>query len=557
MGAALRLAEDQLSGSFDESVESAAEAMESFPTFCSLVEITPKDGGLIPFHYEDWHAEQRRFERDRTGSDIILKPRQVGFSTLELGRDLHFAVTRIGVSVVVVVHNRDAADGLFLVVKTMLDALRKVGLAPRTTYDNVRVLVFGDLRSSIRIVEAGATEKAGDQKGRSGTIHRLHITELAQWGAAQATLAAVLGCVPKGGEVVIESTARGAGGAFYELVQDAKDGRGPYRLHFFPWYQHAEYRLAVGDGFDTRPRDRWEEILRARGCDDEQIAWWREKVDNKAIGIEKALQEWPIDEETCFRAGGGHYITASAIDALAARVQTPLRVEHSLRFQRPSNGHEHAEQTLDIEARTYARAIAHRRYIVSGDPAEGVGGDGSSCTVLDAETGETVCTAWSDAIEAGDFGLALAVLGHRYNTALVVCERNNHGHAVLRALEREAQYPDHRIYRAEDRKRGWVTNAATRPPLFEDLRMAIEEGSAWTPDAATIGEARTIVKDPEDGRPRARNKGQAGGAKDDRFVSWGIGWQVRSKPLLGQRTWDAMAKLRAARMSAASNGDNQ
>lgn len=558
MGAALQLDRDdggrassEDADDLDEDLVGIAEVLADFPSFGSLVSIKPKAGGLIPFHYEDWNDEQQQFERERTGRDLVLKPRQIGFSTLELARDLQFALTRVGVDVVVVVHEREAAARLFLVIKTMLDALRECGLAPETKYDNVRELVFADLNSSIRVIEAGATEEAASKKGRSGTIHRLHVTELAFWGAAATTMVALLGCVPSTGEVVIESTPNGASGTFYELVQSAKETRGPYRLHFFPWYRHEEYRLDAPSDFDARPRDRWEQLLRDAGCDDPQIAWWRSKVDDRNIGLEKALQEWPIDPESCFRTGGGHYITAGAIDELSRHKRDPKRIESSLRLVRPDG----TALALDVEVRTFADPVPHRRYVVGGDPSEGVGGDGSSATVLDWETGETVCTAWSDTIEAGDFGLVCAALGRRYNDAMLAIERNNHGHAALRALEREAQYPEHRIYRAEDRKRGWVTNAATRPVLFDDLRMAIEEGSATTPDVATLGEARTLVKDPADGKPRARHKGQAGGAKDDRFVSWAIAWQVRSKPLPGQRTWDAMARLRAARQAggAASN----
>lgn len=548
-------------GAADLDIDAAAEVMGDFKSFCGLVEIKPTDGGLALFEYEAWRAEQQQFEADRTGRDIVCKPRQIGFSTLELARDLHFAVTRIGVNVVVVVHEKKAAEDLFLVVKTMLESLRKIGLAPATKYDSVRQIVFADLNSSIRVLEAGATEQAAAKKGRSGTIHRLHLTELAYWGAAQTTMTALLGCVPASGEVCIESTANGAGGLFYELVQAAKVGLGPYRLHFFAWHRQERYRLAANDGeaFDPRPRDRWETILRAAGCDDDQIRWWRSIVDDAAWGIERALQEYPIDPESCFRTGGGHYISARAIDEMATQLREPKRIETTLRFKKPSNDTAAGELVLDIEVRTYADPVAHRRYVVSGDPSEGVEHDDAGITILDWETGETVAVAWSSRLEAGDFGIACGVLGFRYNTAVVAIERNNHGHAALRALSRELQYPDSKIYRAADRKPGWLTNGATRPVLFDDLRMAIEEGSATTPDARVLGEARTIVKDPADGKPRARNKGQTGGAKDDCFVAWGIGWQVRSKPLPGQRMWDAMARVRAARMgtNGHANGDSE
>lgn len=490
-------------------VADAAEVASHFPTWCSLVKIRTKSGGLIPFDYERWHTEQRRFERDRTGRDLVLKPRQVGFSTLELARDLWTATTHEGVNVTVAVHERELAEQLFLVVRTMLDELRTIGLAPRTRHDNRRELVFDDLHSAVRVVEAGATEASASKKGRSGTIHRLHATELAYWSAAQTTMTALLGCDPS--EVVIESTANGAGGLFYDLVQEALGGRGGYRLHFFPWHKHRAYRQPIAAGFDPTPRDDWERAMRSSGCDDQQIAWWRTRVADPAIGLEKALQEWPIDPHSCFRASGRQYIAADALDRLARAVRAPLRVE----------------RMRGMELRVYRDPRPGAQYILSCDVAEGVGQDASGALAIERKTGEIDAVLWSDSVEAGDVGLALAALAARYNGALVAAERNNHGHATIRALEREAKYPH--IYCHDDGRLGWITTPATRPPLFDELRMAIEAGAVWTPDAQVLAEARTIIRD-DDGRPRAKGKGLPGGCRDDLFVAWGIGWQVRQRP---------------------------
>ena len=68
--------------------EQLAEVLADFPSFCSLLEIKLKAGGLVRFDHSRWNDEQRRFEAERTGCDIVIKPRQIGFSTLELARDL-------------------------------------------------------------------------------------------------------------------------------------------------------------------------------------------------------------------------------------------------------------------------------------------------------------------------------------------------------------------------------------------------------------------------------------------------------------------------------------
>ena len=144
-----------------------AEVLGDFPTFCSLLEIRTKKDGIINLDYSRWHPEQRQFELERTGLDITVKPRQIGFSTLEMARDLHHAMTRPGENVQVVVHDADIKEQLFLTLRTMADGLHKVGLLPRTRYSTKTELVFRDLDSAVRIVEAGTTTTAAQKKGRS------------------------------------------------------------------------------------------------------------------------------------------------------------------------------------------------------------------------------------------------------------------------------------------------------------------------------------------------------------------------------------------------------
>ena len=53
--------------------------------------------------------------------------------------------------------------------------------------------------------------------------------------------------------------------------------------------------------------------------------------------------------------------------------------------------------------------------------------------VFERGTGRHMATLWG-MFRPGDFAAALATLAGRYNRGQVAVERNNHGHAVLRAL---------------------------------------------------------------------------------------------------------------------------
>ncbi len=496
-----------------ELLDLAAEVFDDFPTFCSLLDIRTKSGGIIPFDYEKWHDEQRAFEGQRTGNDIVVKPRQIGFSTLELARDLRFAIVNGGTNTLVVGHDKDLVEQLFLTIKIMAGGLKRRNLLPPTKYDNVRELVFADRGSAIRVVESGQTKKSAQKKGRSGAIHRLHATEQAFWGEPKETMAALRGA-SEGAEVINESTPNGVGGVYYDVVQAALHGEGQAKLHFFPWWKHARYHAPCLPGFDPKPRDKWEEKLRAFGVSDQQIAWWRSKVDAPDFGLEKTLQEYPESIETCFRASGRMFFAPDSLDAIAGRVRAPLR-----RVEVVWEGRHLGWLLVFEEPRKNA---IPGDYVVGADVAEGVDEDASSAHVLDRASGATVATMHSAMIEPGDFGLALAVIGRLYGMADVAPERNNHGHATIRALQREAKYL--RIYKHADKKLGWRTDLATRPPLFDELARAIREKSTHTPDSRTLAECRTIIID-EDGKPRARAS-----CHDDCYVSWAIAWQVRSKP---------------------------
>ncbi|HLT41927.1 MAG TPA: hypothetical protein VKZ95_04415 [Sphingobacteriaceae bacterium] len=92
---------------------------------------------------------------------------------------------------------------------------------------------------------------------RSGTIQLLHISEFGKIcreypNKAQEIIAGALNTVQAGQFITIESTAEGREGHFYNMVkkaQDAQDRGDPlglldFKLFFFPWWKHPEYRLS-------------------------------------------------------------------------------------------------------------------------------------------------------------------------------------------------------------------------------------------------------------------------------------------------------------------------
>lgn len=502
------------------------EVVADMRAFAALLSIKLKASGFLAFSYDRWNAEQKRYHRNRTRRDVVLKPRQIGFSTLELVRDVWYALRYEGVQVLIVSHDSSLCEQMFRDVRRMIDGFVDVmaGIIPRPAASSVREVVLHN-GSAIRIVEAGATARVADQRGRSGTIHRLHATEVAFWGAAEATFAALMGAVSPTGEVVAESTPNGAAGTFYEMALAAEsDPSNEWTLHFFPWFEHAEYRKATAAGFDPAPLSDEERQLRVSGCDDEQIAWWRAQLaDPTRGGLARLKQEFPLDSASCFVMPGGAFLDAETCDWLAAEVRNPIALE-------PMTVTTPTPKTLGTLT-VYALPLPGASYVIGADVSEGVEGDESALDVMDRKTGVTVATYASNTISPGDFGLALAWAGRRYNVALVAPERNNHGHTTLRTLstERTSVTPYHRVFVAADGRPGWLTSSATRPPLFDELAGALRDRSTSSPELAFAQQSRTLVR-AQNGKPAAANKGTKGGARDDRWIARAIAWQLRQRP---------------------------
>jgi hypothetical protein len=489
-----------------------AEALSDFRKFCGLLEIQPKGGGgRIRFILSPL---QRAYCDARTPRDIILKPRQVYITTLESAYDLWVFLTRPGARVVVVCQSqtdqgpfKDIAEKFRL----FFDSLSRAGLRLDFGRQSMGEWTLPKRDSVLRIIQAGASDAAAAKKGRGGTINRLHFTEAAFFEHADVTFNSLLESVPgpeHGSSIINESTPNGVGGFYYEQWQAAVRHQNGYAAHFFRWWEHPEYLVALEPGEIITPRTPLEEKLASQGVTPEQLKWYRRKVAEK--GQDLTLQEYPSDPETCFLVSGRPFFDIETTNQLVHQAKPPVRVEQhgALRiFQEPERG---------------------AAYVISLDTSEGTSEDGtadkadySAAPVFNRKSGEHVATLhgrWPP----WEAARMVAALGVTYNNALIAVERNNHGHAVLQALDREQKYRN--IYRHDDGKAGWPTNVVTRPVMLDALDDAHRQGLFKTPDTLLLGEMRTFVIAPN-GRPQA-----ARGAHDDLVMGTAIGWAVRGKP---------------------------
>src|SRR6185437_10608829 len=258
-----------------------------------------EDGMVVQFKP---NRAQRRFIDRLHHRNIILKARQLGFTTLICIVWLDHALFNSNVRCGIVAQDRDSAAVMFRdKVKFAYENLPAfIKAAMPLKADNASELHFGHNNSSIRV----ATSM------RSGTIHRLHISEFGKICAkypekAKEVMTGSIPAVPLNGVIVIESTAEGAEGRFHDLTQRAMEMEDQgkelterdYRFHFFPWWQEPRYRMSpehvVITSKDNEYFDSVESTMRT-ALDMEQRAWYVATRDSDFVGNEdNMLQEYP------------------------------------------------------------------------------------------------------------------------------------------------------------------------------------------------------------------------------------------------------------------------
>lgn len=246
--------------------------------------------------------QQIEAQKKRTGKvrALVLKGRQQGISTYTAIRYYNKATMHRGTNVYILSHEQRASDKLF----KMVDLFQTHNpIAPRTGISNVKVLEFDKLHSSYEVATAGA--KAS---GRGGTTSLFHGSECAFWENAKDHFAASVQTVPDlpGTEVILESTASGASGEFYERWQEAVAERGDYIAIFVPWFWQEEYVREVPDDFElsTEPGDTGiseAEYAKLFNLPNERMAWRRAKI-SELRSVQLFDQEYPGSPDLAFQS---------------------------------------------------------------------------------------------------------------------------------------------------------------------------------------------------------------------------------------------------------------
>ena len=498
----------------------------------NCLKIKTKSGTVVPFRLNDaqrklYAVAKRQQDAGKPVRLIILKARQLGFSTLTEGLIFHACATRKNVNALIVAHREDATANLFRMSKLFYDEL-PAPVKPMLRASNAQELVFENpsklrserearpgLRSRIRCATAG-----GRGIGRSDTLQCVHLSEYAFWpdGAdgKASTLAGILQAVPSlpGTMVVIESTANGFED-FKERWDAAVAGENDFEPVFFAWFENPDYSMPVVPGTEWTPEER--ELRDAYRLTDEQLQWRRWCIANNCGGsLDMFRQEYPASPGEAFLHSGTGVFNNEQIVLRLERIPSPAgRGEFT-------DGEWTESETGAITL--YELPEEGVPYVLGGDTA-GEGSDYFTAIVIDNVSGRIVAKLRQKYSEP-EYVRQIYALGRFYNDALVAIETNFSTYPVMKLQEME--YPNQYSREREDtytrqmrKSYGFRTDRQSRPRAIANLVEVFSSHPEWFTDRELLEEMLTFCYN-EDHRPEA-----LAGKHDDLVMGAAITYAVR------------------------------
>lgn len=496
------------------------------------LKIKTKSGTVVPFRLNDaqrklYAVAKRQQDAGKPVRLIILKARQLGFSTLTEGLIFHACATRRNVNALIVAHREDATANLFRMSKLFYDEL-PAPVKPMLRASNAQELVFENpsklrserearpgLRSRIRCATAG-----GRGIGRSDTLQCVHLSEYAFWpdGAdgKASTLAGILQAVPSlpGTMVVIESTANGFED-FKERWDAAVAGENDFEPVFFAWFENPDYSMPVVPGTEWTPEER--DLKAAYRLTDGQLQWRRWCIANNCGGsLDMFRQEYPASPGEAFLHSGTGVFDNEQIVLRLERLPGPSgRGEFT-------NGEWTESETGAITL--YELPEEGVPYVLGGDTA-GEGSDYFTAIVIDNVSGR-IAAKLRQKYSEPEYVRQIDALGRFYNDALVAIETNFSTYPVMKLQEME--YPNQYSREREDtytrqmkKSYGFRTDRQSRPRAIANLVEVFSSHPEWFTDRELLEEMLTFCYN-EDHRPEA-----LAGKHDDLVMGAAITYAVR------------------------------
>jgi hypothetical protein len=267
----------------------------------NLYWITDKAGQVVKFKP---NAEQLEFLEALHYRNVILKARQLGFSTLIQLLGLDTAVFTSNIRAGVIADTQPNAEIIFR---------DKIRFAYDRLPDGIKEARSATTDSSTELLLSNNSSVRVGVSMRSGTLQFLHVSEFGKICAKSPDRAreVVTGAIPAlsaDGFLFIESTAEGREGKFYEMCEQSRKRVGQRhqpieeKFFFFPWWRRAEYEVdPAGVVISPKMTDYFNEIERKAPCTlpPRKRAWY--VLTHTRLGADMK-REYPSTADEAFEA---------------------------------------------------------------------------------------------------------------------------------------------------------------------------------------------------------------------------------------------------------------
>ena len=498
------------------------------------IKIRDKSGKIINLQFNE--PQQRLYDiikeqklKNKPVRIVILKARQLGFSTITESILFKETTTKFNVNTGIITHQDEATKNLFNMSKLMYECLPQE-MKPAKKASNAQELIFDNdkgtgLKSKIRCMTAGS-----QGVGRSYTYDNLHVSELAFWpGNKKTTMTGLLQAVPNlpSTIIIIESTANGFE-YFKEIWDGAVAGENDFIPLFVGWNELKDYQMPY-TGFELTSEEI--QLQRDYNLSLEQLTWRRWCIRNNCSNdIEQFKQEYPITPEEAFISTGACYFNKEIIMGRINKIKNikPLRKGY---FSYSINGNKISDIEFIDDDKGYIDIYEEPKdghpYVLGGDTA-GDGSDYFTGLVIDNSNSKQIAKLRHNKIDEDEYSRQIYCLGTYYNNALVGLE-NNYSTYPTKKLK-EYDYPKMYIREVEDNipeviqdKYGFLTTKATRPIILAMLKEIFRDNINYINDLDVLYEGLVFIKN-EKGRPEAEQ-----GKHDDLIMGLAITYYIRTQ----------------------------
>jgi hypothetical protein len=498
---------------------------------------------------------------------IIVKARQVGFSTLIQVILFLIALFNERTSVMITSCDDESAENVLNMTTTIVEEWP-------TEHEALRPEFPGEARNRLEFDNKSTYLcRTSDGKQIRGFIHDAnHLTEYAHYKYLDR-IASAVSAAPAHATIVIESTAAGPSGDYYEKAQNSTNIQRLIRAYdndeavmeaqfikiFVSWLEDPRYRTRIlpadvreGGPYHKDSLTDAEKRLLLKytpgrldsdgfplpSCTLENIKWRRERIKNhcqngkdrdgaRLTPEQYFMQEYPADEEEAFQQASGAVFESEPIMAQEAIALVKKPAFFRIRDERGLPERVDHEHLANLKIWTPPRK--GHLYTAGVDIGRGVGRDNSVIHIsdrLDGTVGEQVAEFAYNLLNEVSFAHIAVMLCRMYNDAFMVPE-NNASVGFINAVTQAIKYTKLFMEQSQDKVGGsstptmtygyYTKTQAKKDTFLQQLRDDIRLGNYRIYSSSTLDEMRTYKFDDPD-NPRSATNARSG-CKDDRVIA--------------------------------------